>query len=164
MLPAAHRLRRSNDFATAVRAGRRAGRGGVVVHLMVPTTEPTEDMPAWPGSEELSDHAAVMSSIGSSPTDLAPSVASPAPSRAGFVVSKAVGGAVQRNTVKRRLRHLMAQRLAQLPAGSDVVVRALPQAALSSYPQLGADLDEALAAALRATRGGPRRKPRSEQP
>ena len=38
----------------------------------------------------------------------------------GFVVSKAVGTAVRRNRVKRRLRHLVAARLRQLPAGSSL--------------------------------------------
>jgi len=49
------------------------------------------------------------------------------PARAGFIVSKAVGGAVVRNRTKRRLRHLVAPRLGQLRA--DVVIRALPPAA-----------------------------------
>lgn len=49
--------------------------------------------------------------------------------RAGFVVSKAVGGAVTRNRVKRRLRHLVAARLTGTGTGLDVVVRALPAAA-----------------------------------
>jgi ribonuclease P protein component len=69
--------------------------------------------------------------------------------RAGFVVSKAVGGAVDRNRVKRRLRHLVRERLAQLPPGTDVVVRALPGAADRRYQSLGDDLDAALAAARR---------------
>ena len=50
-----------------------------------------------------------------------------APSRAGFVVSKAVGGAVRRNRVKRQLRHLVAGRLAVAPFAIDVVVRVLPR-------------------------------------
>lgn len=45
----------------------------------------------------------------------------------GFVVSKKVGGAVTRNRVKRRLRHLTAQMTSPFP--TDVVVRALPGAA-----------------------------------
>ena len=49
--------------------------------------------------------------------------------RAGFVVSKAVGGAVTRNRVKRRLRHMVAAPLAAQTTGVDVVVRALPAAA-----------------------------------
>lgn len=51
------------------------------------------------------------------------------PSRAGFVVSRAVGNAVTRNRVKRRLRHLTAGVLARSPLPVDVVVRALPEAA-----------------------------------
>src|SRR3954447_26743248 len=46
--------------------------------------------------------------------------------RVGFVVSRAVGPAVTRNLVKRRLRHLSRERLALLPPGSMLVVRALP--------------------------------------
>jgi ribonuclease P protein component len=50
------------------------------------------------------------------------------PSRAGFIVSKAVGKAVTRNRVKRRLRHLVASSLSSTPFPVDVVVRALPPA------------------------------------
>ena len=67
--------------------------------------------------------------------------------RAGFVVSKAVGNAVVRNRVRRRLRELVRPRLAGLPAGASLVVRALPPAASASFETLGADLDAALAAA-----------------
>ncbi|MFE4020889.1 ribonuclease P protein component, partial [Streptomyces sp. NPDC059101] len=66
------------------------------------------------------------------------------PPRAGFVVSKAVGVAVVRNKVKRRLRHLVRDRLDRLPAGSLVVVRALPGAGAAEYDQLARDLDAAL--------------------
>src|SRR5439155_22812296 len=52
---------------------------------------------------------------------------------AGFVVSRAVGGAVVRNAVKRRLRDLVAQRLNRLPAGTNLGVRALPTAASRRY-------------------------------
>ena len=62
----------------------------------------------------------------------------------GFVVSRAVGGAVVRNRVRRRLRHLVRERLARLPAASVVVVRALPAAADASYDELRADLGRCL--------------------
>ena len=118
MLSAAQRLRRRGEFAAAVRAGRRAARGVLVVHVMSPETENQTE----PARHEV---------------------------RAGFVVSKAVGGAVARNRVKRRLRHLVRERLAQLPPGTDIVVRALPGAADRPYQSLGSDLDAALAAARR---------------
>ncbi len=69
------------------------------------------------------------------------------PVRVGFVVSKAVGNAVVRNRVKRRLRHLTREHLpalAALPGSAVLVVRALPPAAGSSYAQLGADLQRCL--------------------
>jgi len=58
----------------------------------------------------------------------------------GFVVSKAVGNAVHRNLVKRRLRAAAAPRLDTLPAYSRAVVRALPASASASYDQLSGDL------------------------
>ncbi|MEU8111431.1 ribonuclease P protein component [Micromonospora sp. NPDC048947] len=129
MLAAAQRLRRSTDFAAAVRGGRRAGRGAVVVHLTMPVTvDPST--PTLP--EPVRDNSAEQSSV---------------PSRAGFVVSKAVGNAVTRNRVRRRLRGLVRERLTDLPAGSTLVVRALPAAAQASYPRLATDLDAAIAVA-----------------
>lgn len=122
MLPSGNRLRRRQDFATAVR-GRRAGRPLLVVHLRPqPRTES--------GLTDITDpHAAG----GTAP-----------PARAGFVVSKAVGNAVTRNVVKRRLRHLVRERLSLLPPGSLVVVRALPAAGDAGYEDLARDLDAAL--------------------
>lgn len=67
--------------------------------------------------------------------------------RAGFVVSKAVGPAVTRNLVKRRLRHLVRARLGVLPPASLLVVRALPASATASYAELGHELDRCLASA-----------------
>lgn len=60
--------------------------------------------------------------------------------RVGFVVSKAVGGAVQRNQVKRRLRAAMAEDLPELPHTAAVVVRALPAASGASFAALREDL------------------------
>lgn len=68
------------------------------------------------------------------------------PSRAGFVVSRAVGGAVVRNRVKRRLRHLAAARLEGLAFPVDVVVRALPAAAVGD---LRGDFESALQGCVR---------------
>jgi len=78
-----------------------------------------------------------------------PGVTTAPVARAGFVVPKAVGGAVQRNKDKRRLRHLVRDRIGRLADGTDLVVRALPSAAHRSYQGLSSDLDAALAAAAR---------------
>lgn len=69
--------------------------------------------------------------------------------RIGFVVSKAVGGAVVRNKVRRRLRGLVMEQLDTVPPGTDVVVRALPAAAGSDYAAVGSDLRSALSQVLR---------------
>jgi ribonuclease P protein component len=116
VLSAAQRVRRSADFAATIRGGRRAGRGSVVVHLLL--EEPAQASTA----------------------------------RAGFVVSKAVGNAVVRNKVRRRLRHLVRPLLDDLPDGSLLVVRAQPAAAGASFATLGDDLAAALVAARRPRR------------
>ena len=68
----------------------------------------------------------------------------------GFVVSKAVGGAVVRNRVKRRLRALVRPLVPHLVPGVRVVVRAQPAAATATSAMMGRDLAFALrrAAAL----------------
>lgn len=65
-------------------------------------------------------------------------------SRAGFVVGRPVGGSVERHRVTRRLRHLVADRLADLPEGTALVVRAHPGSAAATSTELAADLDAAL--------------------
>jgi ribonuclease P protein component len=66
------------------------------------------------------------------------------PPRVGFVVGRSVGHSVLRHRVQRRLRHLCRDRLADLPPGSEFVVRALAPAADASYQELAGDLDRCL--------------------
>ncbi|MGH8868691.1 MAG: ribonuclease P protein component [Actinomycetes bacterium] len=126
MLPAEARLRRSEDYMATVRRGRRAGGRTLVVHML---------------------HEA-------GGTDVTGATVRPPVARVGFVVSRAVGNAVTRNRVRRRLRHLVRDRLDQLPRGAMVAVRALPPAADATATQLGADLDAALARVVGAYGGG----------
>jgi ribonuclease P protein component len=67
-----------------------------------------------------------------------------APALVGLVVSRAVGPAVTRTRVKRRLRHVTAQRLERLAPGTLLVVRANPPAATATSAALAVDLDRAL--------------------
>jgi len=55
-----------------------------------------------------------------------------------------VGGSVERHAVVRRLRHVVRSRLEALPAGTTLVIRALPSAAQASSDTLARDLDSAL--------------------
>jgi ribonuclease P protein component len=119
VLPAAARLRRSEDFRVVLRRGSKAGRRRLVVHAL--TTDPSAAADAVQFDETV------------------PSVA-----RAGFVVSKAVGNSVVRHRVSRRLRHLVSARLGTLPAGTALVVRALPPSSTASSAELASDLDAAL--------------------
>lgn len=71
------------------------------------------------------------------------------PARVGFIVSKAVGNAVVRHQVTRRLRGLMATRISQCAPGTDLVIRANPAAAQSDSSDLAQDLDRCLLRVLR---------------
>jgi ribonuclease P protein component len=72
----------------------------------------------------------------------------PAEPRFGFSVPRAVGGAVERNRIKRQLREVWQARLERVPAGNDyvLIVRAgLPDAAAANgFEWLGERVDEVL--------------------
>jgi ribonuclease P protein component len=115
VLPAGSRLRRRADFTSTLRQARGVrGAGLVVAH------------------------------VDTSPADRSGPGVPPGAPQVGFVVSRAVGPAVTRNRVRRRLRHLVAGQLDRLPPGSRVVVRALPASATASFAALDAALQRAL--------------------
>lgn len=68
--------------------------------------------------------------------------------RVGLVVPARVGGAVVRNRLRRRLRHLLAARLGEL-RGLDVVVACAAGADALAWGELGRHLDVALGEARR---------------
>ncbi len=118
VLERSHRLTSSAGFTAATRRGRRAATRTLVLHL------------AAGSSSGPATGTAVIEPRGAA--------------QVGFVVSRAVGNAVTRNRVRRRLRHLVRERVGQLPASSVLVVRALPPSAVATYAALGGDLGRAL--------------------
>jgi ribonuclease P protein component len=68
--------------------------------------------------------------------------------RIGLVVSKAVGSAVQRHRVARRLRHVARTMINELDPADRVVIRALP----GSRDAISARLEQELRSALRRAR------------
>jgi ribonuclease P protein component len=116
VLPASVRMTRSLDFETTVRRGRRSSSGRVVVHAL------ESSLPQESGAGASGDD----------------------PVRVGFIVSKAVGNAVVRHRVARRLRHVVGGHLELLAPGSMVVVRALPNAAGATSASLDRDVVRAL--------------------
>jgi len=73
-----------------------------------------------------------------------------APARFGIIVSKAVGGAVVRNRVKRRVRAVCAEATPSIPAGSAVVVRMLPAATEVDWDTLREQLTTSIRRAVNA--------------
>lgn len=65
--------------------------------------------------------------------------------RVGLSTPRTLGGAVQRNRTRRRLRELVRERLEDIGAGWDLLVIARPEASRATY----AELREALASLLR---------------
>ena len=64
-------------------------------------------------------------------------------------MSKAVGNAVTRNRVKRRLRELAAATVSTYPQGLYIAVRALPVSAGANWEELRADYRGALESSLK---------------
>ncbi|WP_433681682.1 ribonuclease P protein component [Nocardia sp. CA-119907] len=128
MLPEPYRLHHRADFSRTVRRGQRIGRRDLVVHVLV------HGYDGVMGASGRQSDAAVAGAL--------VRVGGP---RFGLIVSKAVGNAVVRHRVARRLRHMCVKVIAELPTDVDIVIRALPGAATAD----SADLLRQLRGALR---------------
>jgi ribonuclease P protein component len=67
--------------------------------------------------------------------------------RIGLSTPRTLGGAVQRNRVRRRLRSLLRERMSRIGPGWDVLIIARPAAGDASQAELGAAIDALLARA-----------------
>lgn len=126
MLSPEHRLRPSALFSNAMKRGRKKGSRTVVVSLWVPEPEDYGK-----GGVPLAFHGGP---------------------RTGLIVSKAVGNAVVRHDVSRKLRAVLdaivkesAQQDAPLlPVPSFIVVRALPASAVAPTEELAKDVRQCI--------------------
>jgi len=66
-------------------------------------------------------------------------------SRFGFIVSKAVGNAVTRNLIRRRLKSVCRSLIPEARPATDVVIRALPGADAASWTELHAEVSAVIA-------------------
>jgi ribonuclease P protein component len=128
VLPPAARVRTRSDHQLVAQTGCRVRRGSLVLSMVVP-----------PSPAELS-----------APAD----GVVPAQPRGAAIAGRRVGPAVTRNRVKRRVRELLRDRLPELPAGSLVVIRAMPGAERASYAQLGGWIDAGMRSCLAKSRSG----------
>lgn len=127
MLAPQHRLRSTALFGQTIRKGRKKGSRTVVVHVSVSGGRAEElPLPLLEGA-----------------------TAGP---RLGLVVSKAVGNAVTRHNTSRKLRHafrtVMEEGSLDFPAGTTVVLRALPKSATASFEELVGDVRSCIRRAL----------------
>jgi len=128
MLPAGARLRHRSEFTEVVRRGRQFTSERLVMYVH----------PGLPGA------AAADPAL---PDSLLRPDSSPGPDsspRVGFIVSRAVGNAVIRNGIRRRLRHLVRERLPALEPWTRLVVRVRPAAAGAASKVLAGELDRLL--------------------
>ncbi|MGV9826875.1 MULTISPECIES: ribonuclease P protein component [unclassified Gordonia (in: high G+C Gram-positive bacteria)] len=117
MTAASHRISRRSDFSRTLKRGVRISAHDVVVHLLVTPRE-------WPDA-----------------AGRRVDVATTGGPWLGLIVSKAVGSAVTRHQVARRLRSAFAAVAADCPSPETaVVIRALPGAAERSAPDLAEQL------------------------
>ena len=116
MLPRANRVVKPADFRTAVKRGRRENSSHAVVYVF-------------------------NSGVLNNGTERAAHVV---PTRFGFIVTKAVGNAVVRNSVRRRLREICRGVLFTVGNGTDIVIRALPGSPEVDFATLRTELTESI--------------------
>ena len=67
-----------------------------------------------------------------------------APARFGYIISKAVGNAVTRNLLRRRMKFVTDELIREGVTGADIVFRALPKASTASFAEMRREMRRAV--------------------
>lgn len=122
MLPKKNRMVKAQDFSHALRHGVRGGNKFLVLFVVAPDVEAAantnSDNLTWANGEQR---------------------------KIGFIVPKRqIPLAVDRNRMRRRLRHLIAARLLDFPPGTKMVIRVMSPSVSLDGKQLEETLDRAI--------------------
>lgn len=141
------RLKSHRDFVAVLKKRRKVSSRDIVAHYVMRDDTALKNTPNEDRSAVLDCIATGFgNSIPAAFSDtLMPSQNSEDAKRLGLAVSKSVGKAVIRNKVKRRLRVIAKDCESLLPYGCDVVLRAKPTAAESSFDSLHSQIEKLFA-------------------
>ena len=131
------RLLKRAEYEAVYSAGQRRSSSQFSVFFRARTVLPNETMGREPARDGSSTQA---------------SSAEPA-SRFGISVKKALGGAVVRNRIRRRIREILRRNRTEIPAGWDIVIHPKSTVARAEFAPLEAELVRL----LRTIRSGPNR-------
>ena len=131
------RLLKRAEYEAVYSTGQRRSSSQFSVFFRARTVLPNETMGREPARDGSSTQA---------------SSAEPA-SRFGISVKKALGGAVVRNRIRRRIREILRRNRTEIPAGWDIVIHPKSTVARAEFAPLEAELVRL----LRTIRSGPNR-------
>ena len=131
------RLLKRAEYEAVYSAGQRRSSSQFSVFFRARTVLPNETMGREPAQDVSSTQAPA---------------AEPA-SRFGISVKKALGGAVVRNRIRRRIREILRRNRTEIPAGWDIVIHPKSTVARAEFAPLEAELVRL----LRTIRSGPNR-------
>jgi ribonuclease P protein component len=135
------------DEGRSPRARSSSSQGAQAAHRL--TAEPAaREMPALPMLRRRADFEAIgrQGSARSTPLLVLRSLRTGrAETRIGLSTPRTLGGAVQRNRVRRRLRSSLRERIGRIGPGWDLLLIARPAAGDASQAELGAAIDALLA-------------------
>jgi len=123
------RLLRRADYEAVYGAGQRRSSPQFAVFFRAQQTLQCEPLGREPAASRVKTKATVNDNRGSSSI-----------SRFGISVKKALGGAVQRNRIRRRIREILRRNRTEIPSGWDIVIHPRRSVAQAPFAPLEVEL------------------------